>query len=154
VRTLPFLLLLPLAAASCGSSSKSAHTTTTVSASDFVAAANKVCIASDRRIFKIGRLTRNPKGWSETYKAAKIALADMNAVKPPPDRALAFRRMVRFGRALTLSIQEIYTSLVKKDVGTAAAVQIAAGRLQDEVHAAEKAAGLTFCQQPLTNWPA
>jgi hypothetical protein len=35
----------------------------------------------------------------------------------------------------------------------ASAAQFAAGRLQDRVHTSAKAAGLTFCQQPLTNWP-
>ena len=30
----------------------------------------------------------------------------------------------------------------------------AAGRIQDKVHEQAKVAGLTFCQQPLTNWPA
>jgi hypothetical protein len=154
VRALPLLLVLPLLTA-CSSASKSAQIrTTTTSANDFVAAANKVCIASDRRIFKIGRLTRDPKGWAKTFASAKVALADMQALHPPPDRAAAFKRMVRFGRALALSIEEIHDSLAKRDLDTAGAAWLAAGRFQDEVHRAAKAAGLTFCQQPLTNWPA
>jgi hypothetical protein len=62
--------------------------------------------------------------------------------------------MLRYGNALVLSIQEVHDSLVKSDLDTAAAAQFAAGQIQDKVHTAAKAAGLTFCQQHLTNWPA
>ena len=39
-------------------------------------------------------------------------------------------------------------------IDTAAAAQFAAAQLQDKVHQFAKMAGLTFCQQSLTNWPA
>jgi hypothetical protein len=156
VRLAPLVLVVPLLAA-CGGAAKTTHTTSATSdssARDFVTAANKVCVASDRRIFRIGRLTRDPKGWAKTYASAKIAVTAMMRIVPPAARADTFKRMLRYARALTLSIQEIRDALRKNDIATAAAAQLAAGQLQDEVHRSAKAAGLTFCQQPLTNWPA
>jgi hypothetical protein len=62
--------------------------------------------------------------------------------------------MLRFGNALALSVQEVHDALVKSNIDTAAAAQFAAAQIQDRVHTAAKTAGLTFCQQALTNWPA
>lgn len=150
------LIALPLALAACGSDSKTSATTTTAASRSetFVEAGNQVCIRSDKRIYAIGRLTRDAKGWKRTADSAKRAMREMRTVKPPAARADAFDEMLRYGNALTLSIQEVYHSLAKKDYDTAAAAQLAAGQLQDRVHAAAKDAGLTFCQQALTNWPA
>jgi hypothetical protein len=113
-----------------------------------------VCIASDRRIFKIGRLSRDPKGWARTAAAARTGVTAMQQIVPPAARAEGFRQMLRYANALVLTIQEVHDSLVKSDLDTAAAAQFAAGKIQDKVHTAAKAVGLTFCQQPLTNWPA
>ena len=161
MRRLLILALVPLSVAACGSDSKrtdsgtSPTTTATAGGSQgYVAAGNQVCIASDKRIFKIGRLTRDPKGWGRTAASAREALAEMKQVRPPAERADAFRQMLRYGNALALSIQEVHDALVKKNYDTASAAQLAAGQLQDRVHTAAKAAGLTFCQQSLTNWPA
>jgi type II secretory pathway component PulM len=147
-----------LALAACGSSkdAKTTTATTTVSTSmqAYVSAGNKVCMDSDKRIFKLGRLTRNPKGWAKTAAAARVAIAEMVKVKPPPERAAAFRQMLRFANALALSVQEVHDALVKSDLDTATAAQFAAAQIQDNVHTSAKAAGLTFCQQQLTNWPA
>lgn len=152
------LLALPLALAGCGkSSSQPARGTSTVaapSAADFVAAGNAVCKASDERIFKIGRLSRDPAGWKKTAVAARKGVVEMRRVKPPPARRAQFARMLRYANALSLTIQEIHLALVKHDVDTAAAGQFAAAQLQDEVHRVARALGLTFCQQALTNWPA
>ena len=155
MRRLPWLLLLAVAASACGGSSKDSKTTTstTAAAADYVTAGNQVCIRSDRRIFKIGRLSRDPKGWQQTAEAGRAAIAEMKKVTPPADRAAAFGQMMKFANALTLSIQEVHDALVKSNLDVASAAQFAAGRLQDRVHTAAKAAGLTFCQQPLTNWP-
>ena len=120
----------------------------------YVTAGNKVCVDSDKRIFKLGRLTRNPKGWAKTAAAARTAIAEMRLVKPPPERAGAFKQMLRFANALALSVQEVHDALVKSDLDTAAGAQFAAAQLQDNVHKFAKSAGLTFCQQTLTNWPA
>jgi hypothetical protein len=152
----PLLLIVPLAAAGCGGS-KDAAISTSSSASTmaaYVAAGNKVCIAADRRIFKIGRLNRDPKGWAKTAAAARTGVAQMRKVKPAPRRSAAFDKMLRYAQALTLSIEQVHAALVKSDVDTAAAAQFAAAQLQDKVHTAARTAGLTFCQQQLTNWPA
>jgi hypothetical protein len=160
VHRLPLIVALALAVSACGSDTKRASTTTTSTTTDsasvqaFVSAANSVCMAADRRIVKIGRLTRNPAGWQKTADAARVAVRQMKAVKPPPSRAKVFDQMLHYANALTLSIQEVHDSLVKKDIDTAAAAQFAAAQIQDKVHQTAKTAGLTFCQQPLTNWPA
>ena len=161
MRRLLILVLVPLSVAACGGSDSkrtgtgtSPTTTSGASQQGYVAAGNQVCINSDKRIFKIGRLSRDPKGWARTAASARQALAEMKRVRPPAERAEAFRQMLRYGNALTLSIQEVHDALVKKDYDTASAAQLAAGQIQDRVHTAAKAAGLTFCQQNLTNWPA
>jgi hypothetical protein len=159
MRRLLILALVPLSVAACGGDSKrsdsTASTTTTAqSQQGYVTAGNQVCIASDKRIFKIGRLTRDPKGWGRTAASARQGLAEMKRVRPPAARDAAFKQMLRYGNALALSIQEVHDALVKKDYDTASAAQLAAGQIQDRVHTAAKAAGLTFCQQSLTNWPA
>jgi hypothetical protein len=156
VRRLILLASLPLLVAACGGTSDASSRTTTAATtpSDYVTAGNKVCIASDKRIFKIGRLSRDPKGWARTAAAARTAVREMRTITPPAERRAAFARMLKFANALALTIQEAQLSLVKNDLDTAAAAQFAAGHLQDQVHTAAKQAGLTFCQQPLTNWPA
>ena len=156
MRRLSLLVLLAVAATACGGSKNASTTSTSTAGSpaEFVSAGNKVCIAADRRIFKIGRLSRDPKGWARTAVAARTAVTEMKRIVPPPRRAAAFRLMIRYANALVLSIQEVHDSLVKSDLDTAAAAQFAAGKIQDKVHTAAKAVGLTFCQQPLTNWPA
>ena len=157
MRRVPLLLVLPLALAACGGPSSSDGETTTVAASsagDFVTAGNQVCIASDKRIFKIGGLSRDPKGWRETAESSKRAVREMGAVTPPAAKAAQFKKMLRYANALSLTIQEIHGALVKKDYDTAAAGQFAAAELQDKVHQSARSVGLTFCQQQLTNWPA
>ena len=162
MRRLLILALVPLSLVACGGDSKRSATTTpaatTTAAGEsqggYVGAGNQVCIAADKRIFKIGRLTRDPKGWGRTAASARQALKEMKQVKPPAARAADFQQMLRYGNALALSIQEVHDALVKKDYDTASAAQLAAGQLQDRVHSSARAAGLTFCQQGLTNWPA
>lgn len=157
MRRLPILIIVALSVTACGSSKETKTTTSSTSSSSvqaFVAAGNKVCEDTDKRIMSLGRLTRDPKGWAKTADAARAGLLAMRKVSPPPERAQAFRQMMRFANALVLSIQEVHHSLVKKDIDTAAAAQLAAGEFQNRVHQSAKTAGLTFCQQPLTNWPA
>jgi hypothetical protein len=158
VRRLPFLVIFALSVAACGSSKETTTTTATTTSSSslqaFVAAGNKVCQDTDKQIMSLGRLTRDPRGWAQTADAARAGILAMRQVSPPPERARAFRQMMRYANALALSIQEVHTALVKKDIDTAAAAQLAAGQFQTRVHQTAKNAGLTFCQQPLTNWPA
>ena len=152
-RTL-LILAIPLALAACGGSSKTSATTTTTSSADFVKAGNAVCQSADKRIFKIGRLTRDPQGWARSAASARQAVHEMRAVKVPAGRAPQFKQMLRYANAVALTIQEIHDALVKKDYDTAAAGQFAAGQLSDKVHQSARGLGLTFCQQQLTNWPA
>jgi hypothetical protein len=153
-------MLFALSVAACGGSKDTKSTTTTTAATRttslpaFVAAANKVCEDTDKQIMSIGRLTRNPRGWARTYATAKSAVVAMQKVTPPPGRKFRFRVMLRYANALALSMQEVHDALVKNNIDVAAAAQLAAARLQDEVHKQAKVLGLTFCQQPLTNWPA
>ena len=79
------LVVVPAFAAGCGSSS---HSTTTTSAplltqKQFVAAGNAECIKSDRRIFRLGRLTFVPEGWAKTAAAARQGVAEMSLLRPP-----------------------------------------------------------------------
>jgi hypothetical protein len=150
------LLAVPLAAAACGGSSKSAHTTTAQAhetQAEFVQAGNQVCIRSDRRVYRIGRLTRDPQGWAKTAAAGRVGLREMRSVTPSAESAAAYQLMLSYAQQLVAAIQRVHDNLVKKNYNTAISAQFAAARLQDKVHAQAKAAGLTFCQQSLTNWP-
>ena len=157
MRSLPLVVVFALAVSACGGASSTKKTTTTTAATSvqaFVTAGNNVCMTADRRIVKLGRLTRNPVGWARTAAEARTAIHEMEKITPPPSRAAAYAQMMRYAKVLTLSIQEVHDALVKKDIATAAAAQFAAAHAQDKVHEAAKNAGLTLCQQPLTNWPA
>ena len=160
MRRLPIVVLFALAVSACGgpSDSSSKRTTSTVasgvSMQAYVTAGNNVCMAADRRIVKLGRLSRDPKGWARTAVAARTAIGEMRQVTPPAARRQSFEQMIHYASALALSLQEVHDALVKHNIDTAAAAQFAAAQLQDKVHEFAKNAGLTFCQQSLTNWPA
>jgi hypothetical protein len=153
--------VLPALLAACGGSKGAGTTTTTTAApapaplnqSQFVKAANLVCIKSDSRIYKLGRLTRDPAGWAKTAAAARLGIAQMEAIPPPPAKRAAFEHMLAYARQFAVSIQKVHDGLVAKKYDAAISAQFAAARLQDHVHAQAKLAGLTFCQQNLTNWP-
>jgi hypothetical protein len=152
------VLALPLLAAACGGGSKHAATTTTtskaLSESAFVQAGNQVCIRSDRRVFRLGRLTRDPAGWGKTAAAGRIGIAEMKALTPPADKQTEFNLMVAYAQGLVDAIQSVHDNLAKKKFDAAISAQFRAARFQDKTHAAAKTLGLTFCQQNLTNWPA
>jgi len=151
-------LALPLLAAACGGGSKHAATTTTgskaLSQAGFVQAGNQVCIRSDRRVYQIGRLTRDPAGWLKTANAGRVGLAEMKALTPPADKQTEFRLMLTYAQQLVDAIQSVHDHLANKQFDAAISAQFRAARLQDKTHAAAKNLGLTFCQQNLTNWPA
>lgn len=150
-------LALPLLASACGGGSKHAATTTTtrtVSVQQFVQEGNQVCIRSDRRVYAIGTLTRDPAGWQKTAAAGRIGLAEMRALTPPAASAAQFKLMLSYGQQLVNAIQSVHDNLVKKKFNAAISAQFTAAGLQDKTHAAARALGLTFCQQNLTNWPA
>jgi hypothetical protein len=157
------LLLLPALVAACGSSKSPAPATTaatttvaagTATQKQFVKAANAVCIRSDRRIYALGRLTRNPLGWEKTAAAGRTAVQEMQAVTPPAAEAATFNQMLNYAQQFVAAIQKVHDNLVAKKFDAAITAQFSAARLQDHVHSEAKLAGLTFCQQNLTNWPA
>ncbi len=150
------LVVIPAFAAGCGSSS---HTTSTTSAprltqQQFVSAANAVCIKSDRRIFRLGRLTLLPEGWARTAAAARQGIAEMSVLHPPTQADAGFRHMLALGRQLATGIQNVHDALVKTNYKLAEAQQLKATNADSAIHRQAKKLGLTFCQQLLTNWPA
>jgi hypothetical protein len=155
-RALP-LLLIPMLAAACGGS-KAAGTTTTAekrpTQKQFVAAANAVCVRSDRAIYKLGRLSLAPAGWARTAAAARTAVAAMKKVTPPAGKDAAFQQLIAEGRRLATGIQQVHDALVKKDYAKARKAQTAATAADSAIHRQAQKLGLTFCQQLLTNWPA
>jgi len=119
-----------------------------------VQAGNQVCIRSDRRVYQIGRLTRDPAGWLKTANAGRVGIAEMKALTPPADKQTEFRLMLTYAQQLVDAIQSVHDHLANKQFDAAISAQFRAARLQDKTHAAAKNLGLTFCQQNLTNWPA
>jgi hypothetical protein len=155
-RALP-LLLVPVVAAACGGSKSSSSTTSTETRptqQQFVAAANAVCVRSDRAVYKLGRLSLAPAGWAKTAAAARRAVAEMKKITPPAAKDAAFRQMLAEGRKLATGIQQVHDALVKKNYVKARSAQGDATAADTAIHKQAQKLGLTFCQQLLTNWPA
>jgi hypothetical protein len=148
---------VPLLAAACGGS-KSTGTTSAApkrpTQQQFVAAANAVCVRSDRAIYKLGRLSLAPAGWAKTAAAARRAVADMKKVMPPAGKDAAFRQLLAEGQKLATGIQQVHDALVTKDFAKARTAQNTATAADTAIHREAQKLGLTFCQQLLTNWPA
>jgi hypothetical protein len=152
------LLLVPVLAAACGGS-KSSTTTTAAepkrpTQQQFVAAANAVCVRSDRAIYKVGRLSLAPAGWAMTAAAARRAVADMRTVTPPAEKDAGFQKLLAQGQKLATGIQQVHDALVKKNYLAARTAQNAATTADTAIHRQAQQLGLTFCEQLLTNWPA
>jgi hypothetical protein len=155
-RALP-LLLIPALAAACGGSKPAGTTTTAVkrpTQQQFVAAANAVCVRSDRAVYKLGRLSLAPAGWGRTAAAARRAVADMKTVTAPTGKDAGFQRLLAEGTKLATGIQQVHDALVTKDYAKARTAQNAAAAADTAIHRQAQKLGLTFCQQLLTNWPA
>jgi hypothetical protein len=148
------LLLVPLIVVACGGGSSKPKEPPRLTQKEFVAAANKVCIDSDRRIFRIGALSINPSGWARTAAAAKLAIADMRAVRPPLSALLGFDRMMRNAVEVRRQIQLVHDALVEHKFAKARKAQFAATNADSRIKRQAKKLGLTFCEQLLTNWPA
>ncbi len=151
------LLLLPAFAAGCGGGSKHTATTPTkprLTQKEFVAAANLVCVKSDRRVFNIGSLSSDPVGWAKTVREADTGLRQMAAIRPPLVSQAGFDRMLVLGRQLRDGLQKVHAALVKKDYKAANTAQYAATAVDTKIHKQAQKIGLTFCEQLLTNWPA
>jgi hypothetical protein len=153
VRRLTILVLLPVALAACGGSSEPAAKPRPTQ-KQFVAAANAVCVRSDRAVYQLGHLSLDPAGWGKTAAAARKAVADMRTVTPPAAKDAAFKSLLTEGQRLADGIQEVHDALVKKDYAKARAAQSKATTADTTIHKQAQKLGLTFCQQLLTNWPA
>jgi hypothetical protein len=150
------ILAFPLVVAACGGS-KSADSTAAAkrpTQTQFVAAANAVCVRSDRAIYRLGRLTIAPAGWAKTAAAARRAVADMKKVTPSAGKDAAFQQLLAEGQKLATGIQQVHDALAKKNYAQARTAQDAATAADTAIHRQAQKLGLTFCQQLLTNWPA
>jgi len=148
------LLLVPLVAGACGGGSPKPKEPPRLTQQQFVAAANRVCIDSDRRIFRIGALSTNPSGWARTAAAAKLAIDDMRAVRPPLAAQRGFDTMMRDAAEVRRQIQLVHDALVEHKYAKARTAQFAATDADSRIKRQAKKLGLTFCEQLLTNWPA
>jgi hypothetical protein len=155
-----FLLTVPVLAA-CGASSaaKTGPSTTVVSVprltqKNFVKEGNLVCLQSDRRVYKVGTLSRNPVGWEKVARAARLAIAEMTRLRPPFADQGGFDRLLVLARRLADGIDRVHAALVRHAFATARTDQSVAKDVSAEIHAQARTLGLTFCQQLLTNWPA
>jgi hypothetical protein len=151
------VLAVPLLAAACGGSGGSSTTTAEpprLTQKQFVSAANAVCLRSDRRVYRLGRLTIDPAGWARTAAEARRGVAEMARLHPPAAAQAGFDELLREGRRLASGIQKVHDALVKKDLTTARKWQLDATDADTAIHRRAKTLGLTFCQQLLTNWPA
>jgi hypothetical protein len=162
---LAWLLLAVPALAACGGSSSSktstppAATTTVADAprltqQQFANAGNLVCLHSDRRVYRLGALSRDPAGWAKTAKAAKVGIAEMKRLRPPLADQAGFDHMLVLAQRLADGIGDVHTALMKKNYAAARKAQFAATDVDTKIHKQARRIGLTFCQQLLTNWPA
>jgi hypothetical protein len=122
----------------------------------FVAAADQICIASDRRVYTLaGSLSIKASSWEKTIRAADLALTRMAALRPPARDAAGFTHLLALGRRLRDNVQRVHDALAKRNLEAARRAQHAAtGYDTNEIHREAAKLGLTFCQQPQTNWPA
>ncbi len=129
-----------------------------LSQKQFVAAADDVCVASDRRVYTpAGSLSTKASlaGQGEPIQAADLALNRMAALRPPADDAADFARLLTLGRRLRDSVQRVHDALARKNLAAARKAQHTATDFDTrEIHQAAAKLGLTFCEQPQTNWPA
>ena len=153
---LALVLALPLAVAACGGSSSSSAPTEAprLTQKQFVTQANGVCMRSDRRVYRLGRLSLDPRGWAQTAAEARRGVAEMARLRPPLAAQPRFDRLLHEGRRLAGGIQKVHDALVKENLPTAQKWQLDATRADSGIHRLARALGLTFCQQLLTNWPA
>lgn len=152
---LAFVIAVPLLATACGGSGS---TTTSepprLTQKQFVTAANNVCLRSDRRVYRIGRLTTDPAGWAQTAAEARRGVAEMARLRPPAAAQAGFDELLANGHRLATGIQKVHDALVKQDLAAARRWQLDATNADTAIHRQAKELGLTLCQQLLTNWPA
>ena len=154
MRRLVVISALPLLLAACGGSKSTDKAPPRPTQKQFVSAANAVCVNSDRRIYRLGRLSLDPAGWAQTAAAARVGVAQMDKLTAPAGEEAGFARLVQLGHRLANGIQKVHDALAKKDYATARHWQNDATIADTAIHRQAKKLGLTFCQQLLTNWPA
>lgn len=151
------LLLVPLVSVlttGCGSSSHKQAEPSRLTQQQFVSAANAECIKSDRRVFRLARLSLLPAGWAAMAAEARTALAEMSVLRPPARAELGFRHLLSLGRELASGIEHVHEALMLKNYKVAQAAELRATKAETAIHEQAKQLGLTFCQQLQTNWPA
>ena len=160
---LAWVLLAIPALAGCGGSSTAKTTTqSTTTVADaprltqqqFANAGNLVCLHSDRRVYRLGALSRDPSGWAKTAQAAKLGIAEMKRLRPPLADQAGFDHMLVLAQRLAAGIGRVHDALVKQNWAAASRAQYAATDVDTQIHKQARRIGLTFCQQLLTNWPA
>ncbi len=158
---LAWLVLAVPALAACGGSSSTKTTSTTTTAAaprltqqQFASAGNLVCLHSDRRVYRLGALSRDPSGWAKTARAARVGIAEMKTLRPPLADQAGFDHMLLLAQRLADGIARVHSALVKQDYAAATKAQFAATAADTQIHKQAREIGLTFCQQLLTNWPA
>jgi hypothetical protein len=155
-----FLLTVPVLAACGASSAAKTNPSTTVAAvprltqKNFVKEGNLVCLHSDRRVYRLGTLSRNPVGWEKVAQAARVAIAEMTKLRPPVADQVGFDRLLLLARRLENGIVRVHAALMRNDLTVARTDQSVAKNVSAQIHAQARTLGLTFCQQLLTNWPA
>jgi hypothetical protein len=155
VSRLPLLVLAVAAAAAAGCGGGSAaKDTPRLTESEFVQKANNVCIRSDRRVFKIGRLGPDPEPWGRTADAAGAAIREMRRLRPPAAEQRRFDALMAAGERVRRAISDVHDSLVAKKYDRARSAQVRALRADSNIKVIAHGLGLTFCEQLLTNWPA
>jgi hypothetical protein len=155
VRRAPVLLALvvPALAAACGGSEKPKEEPR-LTQKQFVSAANQVCIRSDRRVYRIGTLSTDPAGWSQTVAAARTGISEMAKLRPPVRRERQFDAMLATARKLRTALADVRDALTVRNLKQAQKAQGRATTYDTSVKKQASRLGLTFCEQLLTNWPA
>ena len=154
------LVTVPVLAACGVSSAEKTSRSTTVEAparltqKSFVTEGNLVCLRSDRRVYRLGTLSRNPAGWEKVAQAARVAIEEMEKLRPPLADQLRFDDLLALARRLQDGIVRVHAALMRHNFTAARTDQASATRVSSEIHAQARSLGLTFCQQLLTNWPA
>jgi hypothetical protein len=140
------------ALAACSGSSKPEEARLTQQ--QFVERANQVCIRSDRRVFRIGNLTTDPTGWSQTVDAAERGIEEMARLRPPANRQRGFDAMLATARKLKDALADVRDALADRKYARAQKAQRRATTFDTSIKKQASRLGLTFCEQLLTNWPA
>jgi hypothetical protein len=150
-RALP-VLLVPVLLTGCSGDKRQERARLTQA--EFVQQANQVCIRSDRRVFRLGQLSTDPRGWDRTVKLAGSAIAEMSRLRPPEDRQKQFDTMLATAQKLKRQIAHVRDELKKKAYRQAQVAQYRATEYDTRIKKLAERLGLTFCEQLLTNWPA